>query len=81
MGNDARNAHPQTVFQGDNGGSLHTGQSLHIGADAAGIQMTQVCFQGLSSIIKIMVTQGDKIVPGQIHDPGRNFGALGGVSE
>ena len=69
---DAGEADTQAVFQRDDGAALHLRQTVNIGAEAAGVEPVEVALQNLAAVVEVMVPQGDKLITGEVHEPGGN---------
>ena len=79
-GRDAGEADAQAVFQRDDGAALHLRQAVNIGAEAAGVETVEVALQNLAAVVEVMVSQSDKLIAGEVHEPGGNKRPFGGTA-
>ena len=73
---DAGEADTQTVFQCDDGGALDLRQSVNIGTEAAGVETVEVALQNFTTVVEIVVSQGDKLITGEVHEFCGNKGSV-----
>lgn len=64
--NHTGQADAKPIFHGNNGRFLHAADTLHICAQAAGVQSGKIALDDLFPIVEVMVAERYKIIPAEV---------------